>query len=133
MRAEPLPWGTAISDAHGPEGRPSYQEVVAERDALAAQVEQLRARIAELERLVEEVRRQGKRQAAPFSKGKQPPSGKRPGRRSGKDYGTRGGRAVPERVDEDIDVPLPEACPEEGCDGTVVEDRVADQYQEDLP
>ena len=53
---------------------------------LEAEVAKLREQVERLTRLLDEVRRAGKRQAAPFSKG--PPKGepKRPGRKAGEDW-----------------------------------------------
>jgi transposase len=89
--------------------------------------------LAENERLrgqVEELRRASKRQAAPFSKG-EPSKDPRPsGRRAGEAYGTQAHRVVPDRVDEQIEVPLPDGCP--CCGGELEFERVADQYQEDI-
>ena len=53
------------------------------------------ARIAELEKLLDDSRRSGKRQAAPFSKGEPTDEPKTPGRRSGKNHGRHGHRRVP--------------------------------------
>jgi len=58
------------------------REVAALRRENAA----LKARVATLERLLEEARRRGKRQAAPFSKGTPKKTPKRPGRKPGRDY-----------------------------------------------
>lgn len=80
---------------------------------------------------IDELERAGKRQASPFSKGDPKPKPKTPGRKPGEAYGTRRFRARPDRVDEEIDVPLPESCPE--CDGEVQEVRVAEQLQTDVP
>lgn len=80
---------------------------------------------------IDELERAGKRQASPFSKGDPKAKPKAPGRKPGEEYGTRRFRARPERVDEEIDVPLPESCPK--CEGEVVEVRVAEQFQTDLP
>ncbi|MSO23206.1 MAG: hypothetical protein EXQ58_08145, partial [Acidobacteria bacterium] len=57
---------------------------------------------------LEEAVRSLKRQAAPFSKSK--PHPKRPGRKPGAQYGQRAGRPVPQRIDEEFPVPLPERC-----------------------
>lgn len=46
------------------------------------------ARIAELERLLDQRTRDVKRQAAPFSKGAPKQAPKKPGRKPGEDYGT---------------------------------------------
>jgi transposase len=96
-------------------------------------VRTLEAEAAKLRAKVEELTRAGKRQAAPFSKGAPKRKPKRPGRKKGKDYGTRGFRRRPRHVDEDHDVPLPERCTDPCCGGPVHEDGVADQYQEDIP
>lgn len=89
------------------------------------------ARIAELEKLLEESRRSGKRQAAPFSKGMSDDEPKRPGRRSGGDHGRHGHRRVPAHVDRELDAPLPGCCPD--CGGEIEHVRNAEQYQTDLP
>jgi transposase len=79
---------------------------------------------------LEEARRAGKRQAAPFSKGepRKDPAG--PGRKSGEEYGTRAHRPVPDHVDEEILVGLPEACP--CCEGELEFEDEVDQYQEEI-
>ncbi len=80
---------------------------------------------------IDELERAGKRQASPFSKGDPKQKPKTPGRKPGKEYGTRCFRAKPDRIDEEIDVPLPGSCPE--CDGEVEETGVAEQFQTDVP
>lgn len=79
---------------------------------------------------IDELVRAGKRQASPFSKGDPKQRPKRPGRKAGKEYGTRRFRPKPERVDEEIDVPLQGACPK--CGDEVEEVGVAEQFQTDL-
>lgn len=79
---------------------------------------------------LEAARRAGKRQAAPFSKGDPKRDPARPGRKSGDQHGTRAHRRVPDHVDEEIRVPLPDACP--CCGGDLVFEREADQYQEEI-
>jgi hypothetical protein len=106
--------------------------------ALLQQLERLRARVAELERENEELRRRlehaergAMRPAAPFRRpeAKKVPDGrkKRPGRPPGHP-GAR--RAVPAHVDEHVEVPLA-GCPR--CRGPVAEVRPRVQYIEDLP
>jgi transposase len=90
----------------------------------------LRAENERLRGVVEELRRAGKRQAAPFSRGAPKPDPKRSGRKSGEEYGTRAHRGVPDRVDEEIVVALPDGCP--CCGGVLALERWADQYQEDI-
>jgi len=90
------------------------------------------ARIVELERLLQESRRSGKRQAAPFSKGDPKEEPARPGRRSGDAHGRHGHRMAPVGTpDRTIDVPLPACCPD--CGGKVEHERTADQFQVELP
>ena len=84
-----------------------------------------------LEKELEAARRAGRRQAAPFAKDRPQGSGRRPGRRAGAEYGKHGCRRPPTRVDETYAAPAPTACPD--CGGAVALDRVAAQYQEDLP
>ena len=104
--------------------------VRAERDQLAGQVERLagenqrlQTRVGELLAQVEELRRVGKRQAAPFSKDRPNPHPRRPGRKPGQAYGRRGRRPAPERVDRVVAVGLPPVCP--SCGGALVVERVA--------
>jgi transposase len=97
---------------------------------LRAENARLRAENERLRGEVEQLRRAGKRQAAPFSKGdpKQDPG--RSGRRSGEDHGRHAHRGVPDHVDEEIRVPLPDGCPV--CGGELEFLGEADQYQEDF-
>jgi transposase len=93
--------------------------------------EQLQGRVRKLTGQVQELRRAAKRQAAPFSKNTPTRNPKRPGRRPGAAYGTRARRPVPQRVDRVVAVGLPAACPY--CGEELALERVACQYQEDLP
>ena len=90
-------------------------------------------RIEQLEKLIEEVRRGGKRQASPFSKGDPKAAPKKSGRKSGEDHGTHSRRRSPERpADRVIPVGLPESCPHCG-DREVVKVKTMAQWVEDLP
>ena len=80
---------------------------------------------------MDEARRAGRRQAAPFAKDRPQGRGRRPGRRAGAAYGRQGCRPRPARVDETHAAPVPVACPD--CGGAVEVTRVASQYQEELP
>jgi transposase len=102
---------------------------VAERERqLAAAL----ARIAELERLLDQRTRDGKRQAAPFSKGAPKENPQKPGRKPGEDYGTQAFRRLPDRkLDQVMDVPLPKACPR--CGGRTREEHVARQFPVEIP
>lgn len=92
---------------------------------------ELRKEIAELRRLLDELRRGGKRQAAPFSKGRPKLTPKTPGRKPGEGYGTHHRRTAPERIDEVHHAELPAACPH--CDGTAIEEtHVAEQFQTEV-
>jgi transposase len=114
--------------------------VLEELQQLRAQVEQLRQENERLRRELDEARarldqaqRQSKRQAAPFSKGPPQPQPKRPGRKSGPAHGRHGHRLPPNpaAVDEVLEAPLPEACPQ--CGSSVRETGVAAQYQTEIP
>jgi len=95
---------------------------------------ELEGRLAQVEKLLDVSRRGGKRQAAPFSKGPPKADPKRPGRKSGGDYGKKAYRATPPHIDETYDAPLPDRCPSCGADGSrVAETHVAQQYQVEIP
>jgi transposase len=108
-----------------------------ERDQARKEAEQLQK---ELERLHEEnerlrkeleaAQRAVKRQAAPFSRGKRKSRPKLPGRKSGAAYGPHHQRPIPDHVDEEIFVPVPEQCP--ACGGPLTVERVESQYQEEI-
>jgi transposase len=109
-----------------------------ERDGLERETEQLRRErerlrqeIERLRKALDAARREAKRQAAPFSRGKRTARPKRPGRKPGRRYGRQGRRPVPSQIDETHEAPLPDGCP--GCGGRVQRDRIATQYQEDIP
>ncbi|MFQ5507187.1 MAG: IS66 family transposase [Planctomycetota bacterium] len=91
----------------------------------------MQQQIDKLTATLEEARRGGKRQAAPFSKGAPKKDPKRPGRKPGKDHGRSEQRAVPERVDQVLHAPLPDRCP--CCRGEVIEESIEAQYQTDIP
>ena len=113
-------------DAKGAEVRPTYEELVAENARLKAQIQELML-------LVEKLRRESKRQAAPFRKQDEAVAEpKKPGRKSGRRHGPHAHRVAPPRIDETYDVPLPEECPH--CGGRQVrETHVAAQYQTEIP
>lgn len=112
--------GLRIRDARGDRG------VV----GLRGEVERLRAENVLLRGQLEQARRAGKRQAAPFSKGDPKPDPGRGGRRSGEAHGRHGHRPVPGHVDELITVPTPDRCP--CCGGGVDHEDWVDQYQEEI-
>jgi transposase len=100
-------------------------------DQLQHANQQLQARVRKLTGQVEELRRAAKRQAAPFSNNTPTPRPRRPGRKPGVAYGRRACRPVPQRVDRVVGVGLPAVCPR--CGDQLEVERVACQYQEDLP
>lgn len=109
--------------------RPSYEELAAENAYLRKRVAELEAVVEALRAQIEELHRSGKRQAAPFSKGKPKKNPKRPGRKKGHPPAHR---SIPEKVDhiEPVDLSSNE-CPE--CGGFVEVIEVQSQYQTDIP
>lgn len=101
--------------------------------ALERQVADLQRQVARLTELLEQTRRSGKRQAAPFAKGKPKDSPKKPGRKPGDDYGKKGHRPPPpaDQIDETHDAPLPDVCPD--CGGPIHETQIDHQYQTEIP
>jgi transposase len=92
-------------------------------------------RIAELEAIIEKLTRGGKRQAAPFSKGLPKLNPKKPGRKSGDDYGTPPAfRSMPEPAPSDqvIDVEPPAVCPGCGDTSAPVVESIDEQVQRDI-
>jgi transposase len=101
----------------------------AERDRRIARLEE---QVKQLQQQIQSLTRAGKRQAAPFSRGLPKADPKRPGRKSGQDYGTKAFRAVPPVIDEVHDAPLPARCPR--CGGRqFIDERVEHQYQAEIP
>lgn len=113
-------------------GCPRCAELESQLAAARAEIAQLKARLARLEKLVDARTRDGKRQAAPFSKGEPKENPEKPGRKPGEDYGTKAFRALPEGPpDQVIDVPTPKSCPR--CGGRVRETQIAEQFQFEIP
>jgi transposase len=94
----------------------------------AARIAELEARLAELEQKLDEAQRRGKRQATPFSKGAPKAQPQTPGRKRGHHAAHR---PKPERITRTLDAPLPAHCP--ACGGSIAEETVRAQYQEDIP
>lgn len=97
------------------------------------EIARLLRRIKQLEHELEQIRREKKRQAAPFSKGPPQANPKRPGRKPGEHYGTKAHRPPPhpEQIDETYEAPLPARCAH--CGGAVQETNVESQYQVEIP
>jgi transposase len=104
-------------------------------EELEAQVAASRGEVAKLTAALEEARRGGKRQAAPFRKAEGPQrEPKRSGRRSGDEHGPHAHRVAPRpgRIDEHYEVPLPAHCPR--CGGRHLEETHVDrQYHSEIP
>jgi transposase len=98
---------------------------------LEREVAELHRQVEHLTRQLDEQRRAGKRQAAPFAKGPPKPEPKKPGRKPGQDYGTKAHRQPPEQIDEVHEAPLPKQCPD--CGSAVDETHVDQQYQVEIP
>jgi transposase len=107
-----------------PDCKPLLEQQQAIIDMLVKQVGILTARL-------EKVEREGKRQAAPFRKNRKADP-KKPGRKSGDEYGKHHRRASPETIDETYEVPLPPCCPDCGHD-EVTKTATLTQFQTDLP
>jgi transposase len=105
---------------------PNCQTLERRLQVLQTEVERLLAQL-------EEARRAGKRQAAPFAKGHPISQPKKPGRKPGKDYGTKAHRQPPspEQIDEVHEAALPEVCPD--CGGPLDETHIAQQFQVEIP
>src|SRR4051794_31619735 len=117
---------------------PTSEELLQENSELRSRIAELEQRIeqqgsqiAQLEKIIEELRRGGKRQAAPFSKGEPKSHPQTPGRKPAERYGQRACRPVPEQVDETIEVGCPSLC--EVCQSPVQRVGQESQYQIDIP
>ena len=108
---------------------PTIEELIEENQSLRKQLEKASSEIERLRKELEEALRALKRQAAPFSRRKPKKDPKRPGRKTGMNYGIRGNRPVPDRVNEEISVPLPAQC---SCGGPTIYDETQSQFQEDI-
>lgn len=100
-----------------------------ERERLEQERERLRQENEKLKRQLEEAQRASKRQAAPFSRGTRKQNPKTPGRKAGAAYGQRYNKAIPEKVDEVIHVPLPERC---DCGGLLKVQGIQSQFQHEI-
>lgn len=109
---------------------PNCKRLEREVQELKAQVAALTEQVKRLTAELEEARRGGKRQAAPFSKGAPKEDPKPRGRKPGEGYGDHFCRQPPESVDEIIPVPLPEQCP---CGGHITYRRTVVQFQTEIP
>src|SRR5262245_18155410 len=104
-----------------------------ENERLRQDNERLRRELDQTRAELDQARRQSKRQAAPFSKGQPKAQPGKPARKRGAAHGRHGHRPPPppERVDETLEAPLPDACPR--CGGPVTQTEVVAQYQTEIP
>ena len=101
-----------------------------ENAALRQENAELRAENTALRQALDEARRAGKRQAGPFSRNSPKQNPKKPGRKSGSEYGAVSRRPRPDRIDQTVEVPCPLWC---SCGGQVKLEGVVRQYQTDIP
>ena len=106
------------------------EQLEQENERLEEERQQLRQEIQRLRKEVETAQRAARRQAAPFSRGKLKSRPRRPGRKSGAAHGLHYQRPVPDHVDEEINVSVPEQCP--SCGGPLTVERMESQYQEEI-
>jgi DNA repair exonuclease SbcCD ATPase subunit len=105
-------------------------QALQDKQRLESENARLREEIERLQKELEGAQRAARRQAAPFSRGQRKSHPKSPGRKPGARYGTHHRRPVPERVDEEIAVPVPVQCP--ACAGLLTLERIEPQYQEEI-
>lgn len=110
--------------------REQLDQTLREKQRLENDNARLRQEIGRLQKELESAQRAAKRQAAPFSRGQRKSPPESPGRKPGKAYGRHHRRPIPDHVDEQIIVPVPEKCPE--CSGALTVERIEAQYQEEI-
>jgi transposase len=115
-------------------GCPGCRRLEARCRDLEARIRALEEQVRLLTATLEEARRAGKRQAAPFRKPKTVEKPKRPGRKRGKDHGEHTHRVAPENAstDEEHEASLPPECPE--CNSTNIEEyaKTDEQFQTEI-
>src|SRR3954452_10566121 len=111
---------------------PTYDELLDLTRRQGRQIEELRAEVERLKAELEQSRRAGKRQVAPFSRGAPKADPKRPGRQAGHPPSHRPA-PPPGQAGRTIEVPLPPECPECRAPLDDAPITVQDQYQIDLP
>ena len=109
--------------------RREHEQLRQEQERLRQERERLRQENERLKRQLEEAQRANKRQAAPFSRGQRKVNPRPPGRKPGAAYGQRYSKAIPEQVDEVIEVPIPVRC---SCGGRVEVEKVEPLYQHEV-
>ena len=101
---------------------------------LEARVRALEEQVRILTAALEEARRAEKRQAAPFRKAKRFAVPKKPGRKSGEDYGIHSRRMPPENppVTEECVADLPPQCPHCNSTNLASLDAAEEQFQTEI-
>jgi transposase len=117
-------------NANEPRQPTTVEELTKENQSLRKELEKTKSEIERLRKELEEALRSLKRQAAPFSRRKPKTNPKPPGRKPGEGYGKQENRPVPERVDEEIPVPLP--AQSKCCSAQTVYEETRFQYQEEI-
>lgn len=108
----------------------AWADLDAENIKLKSRIADLEEEITRLNKELEEARRASKRQAAPFAKGGPKAHPKHPGRKPGHVAAQRP-PPQPTEIHAVEDAPLPAACP--ACGGRFTEERIAVQFQVDIP
>jgi transposase len=113
--------------------RAQVEQLRLENERLRQENERLQHELQEARAGLDQANRRSKRQAAPFSKGSPKSHPKKPGRKAGSAHGRHGHRPAPtpQRIDETLDAPLPDACPD--CGKSIREVEVAAQFQTEIP
>lgn len=111
----------------------SRNELIELVKQLVAQNAQLREIITKQQEEIDQLKRSGKRQAAPFSKGTRKQNPKRPGRKPGQGSFRHKAPPIPDKVTEPpVDVPVTvSACP--ACGGALESERVDVAYRTEIP
>jgi len=112
------------------QARKEAERLQKESERLQQEKQRLEDELKRLRKELETAQRAAKRQAAPFSRGQPKSHPRPPGRKSGAAHGRHYQRAIPDHIDEEIQVAAPEQCPE--CGGPLRVERVESQYQEEI-
>ncbi len=115
-----------------PPDNPAYEDLVAENTQLRQRLAELEARLEAALAEIERLKRQGKRQAAPFSTGARVAKPKKPGRKRGQGRFTRRPAPPPENYTTQVPVPvIATACG--GCGNALTPVGVETVTMTDLP